>query len=355
MGTPKPILPPKPKKRFTFIEILQFTVLGSVILYFGKTLFMPLSFAILISFILYPICNRMEKKGINRSIAIFLLFFLLIILIGSIFYLLFAQLAEFTTEWQILKSKLEETVSQTSTFIAEHFGISNQKQSALLKKTIEDSSSQILLILRSVTYSFTESFFFLIMILVFSALILYHRQLLSNVLYSIFPSKEKKTVHEILIETIYAFYNFIKGMMLVYLIVGILNSIGLAIIGIPNPIMFGFIASLLTFIPYIGIMVASLLPIAVSWIEFNSIWYPLSVILVFTVVQLLEAYIIFPFVVGGRLKINTLAILFAIILGGILWGAIGMILFIPFISILKLIADRTESLKTLSVLLGDGN
>ena len=57
---------------------------------------------------------------------------------------------------------------------------------------------------------------------------------------------------------------------------------------------------------------------------------------------------------GNRLKINTLVIIIAIIVGGILWGAAGMILFIPFVSVMKLIADRTPSLKTLSVLLGDG-
>jgi predicted PurR-regulated permease PerM len=192
------------------------------------------------------------------------------------------------------------------------------------------------------------------MIPVFSTLILFHRQMLSNALYELFPPERKNTIHEILVETIHEYYNFIKGMLVVYLIVGLLNSIGLWIIGVPNPFLFGFIASILTFIPYVGIMISALLPIAVSWITYNSIWYPLAVIVVFSIVQLLEAYIIFPFAVGSRLKINTLVIIIVVIVGGILWGAAGMILFIPFISIAKLIADRTPSLKTLSVLLGDG-
>jgi predicted PurR-regulated permease PerM len=186
-------------------------------------------------------------------------------------------------------------------------------------------------------------------------LILYHRGALVHVLYAIFSSHKKETIHEILVETIHAYYNFIKGMLLVYLIVGILNSIGLTIIGIPHPFLFGFIASILTFIPYVGIIISSLLPITVSWITFNSIWYPLGVILVFSIVQIMEAYIIFPFAVGGRLKINTLVIIVMIIAGGIIWGAAGMIVFIPFISIVKLIADRTEGLKTLSMLLSNGD
>lgn len=76
--------------------------------------------------------------------------------------------------------------------------------------------------------------------------------------------------------------------------------------------------------------------------------------MVFSIVQLLEAYIIFPFAVGKRLKINTLVIILVIIVGGMLWGAAGMILFIPFVSIAKLIAERAESLKTLAILLSEG-
>jgi len=223
-----------------------------------------------------------------------------------------------------------------------------------LKNVINNSGTQALSLIQNTLYSLSESLFYLMIIPVYSILILYYRQLLVNVLYQIFPSEKKESIREILVETIHAYYNFIKGMGMVYLVVGILNSIGLAIIGIPHPILFGFTASILTFIPYVGILISSLLPIAISWITFNSIWYPIGVVIVFSIVQLLEAYIIFPFAVGSRLKINTLVIIIVIIIGGILWGAAGMILFIPFVSITKLIAERTKGLKTLVILLGEG-
>ncbi|PIF62715.1 MULTISPECIES: AI-2E family transporter [unclassified Flavobacterium] len=347
-------IPFQSNRRFSLLEILQFIVLAALILYFGKTLFIPLSFSLLIGFILYPVCKWMETKGINKGIAIVICILGVTLLVGAIIYLLFAQFSEFLHEWQSLRTKLTETINQLSLFISERFDISLQKQTEFINNTINNSGSQAFSIVRNTAYSLSESVFFLLMIPVFSALILFHRQMLSNALYELFPPERKKTIHEILVETIHAYYNFIKGMLLVYLIVGLLNSIGLLIIGVPHPFLFGFIASILTFIPYVGIMISSLLPIAVSWITYNSIWYPLAVIAVFSVVQALEAYIIFPFAVGSRLKINTLVIIIIVILGGILWGAAGMILFIPFISIIKLIADRTPSLKTLSVLLGDG-
>lgn len=341
-------------KRFSVLGTLQLIVLASLILYFGKTLFIPLSFSLLIGFILYPICKWMETKGLNKGIAIVISILGVTILVGAVLYLLFAQFSEFLHEWQSLRTKLTETTHQLSLFISERFDISLEKQNDFINNTLNNSGSQALSIVRNTAYSLSESAFFLIMIPVFSALILFHRQMLSNALYELFPPERKNTIHEILVETIHEYYNFIKGMLVVYLIVGLLNSIGLWIIGVPNPFLFGFIASILTFIPYVGIMISSLLPIAVSWITYNSIWYPLAVIAVFSIVQVLEAYIIFPFAVGSRLKINTLVIIIVVIVGGILWGAAGMILFIPFISIIKLIADRTPSIKTLSVLLGDG-
>lgn len=340
-------------KNFSILEMLQFIVLASIVLYFGKTLFIPLSISVLISFILYPICKWLEQKKVNRAIAIFIPIFGLFLLFAILFFIVINQLIEFTNEWSIFKTKIEETLNQFSFYIAYNLNLSIEKQVLFGKKLIENSSSQAFSLLQTTFYSFSESLFYLIIIPVYSVLILYYRRLLVHVLYRIFPLEETKTIREILAETIHAYYNFIKGMLFVYFIVGLLNSIGLAILGIPHPFLFGFLASILTFIPYVGIMISSLLPIMISWIHFNSIWYPIGVIIVFTIVQILEAYIIFPYAVGSRLKINTLAIIIAAIIGGIIWGAVGMILFIPFLSIIKLIADRTNSLKILSIALGE--
>ncbi|HEY9168217.1 MAG TPA: AI-2E family transporter [Lutibacter sp.] len=348
----KTLVPIPPNKKFSVLEILLYVVLGSIVLYFGKTLFIPLSFSLLISFILYPICKWLEKKGINKMGSILLAISTIFILLGAIIYLLFSQVEGFLQEWHMFKAKLSESLIQLYAFLEERYGINAGDVSKLPENLLKGSGSQIFGFLMNTAYSISMLAFFLIIIPVFSTLILNYREMLTNVLYKIFPEEKKESIHEVLIETIHSYYNFVKGMLLVYLIVGILNSIGLAILGVPHPIMFGFIASILTFIPYAGIIISSLLPIAVSWVTYDSMWYPIGVILIFTFVQLLEANVIFPLAVGNRLKINPLIIIIVIVVGGILWGAAGMILFIPFISIIKLIADRTESLKILSLLLG---
>lgn len=345
----------KSRPEFSITEILLITISVLVILYFGKTLFIPLCFSLQISFVLYPICKWLEQKGLKKGIAISLSILLLSAIFFSLLYLLSFQVLEFVSEWSLIKSRLLETLSQFNNYLTIEFGFSKELQLNYIKNALENSGSQIFPFLQNLAYSFSESLFFLLMIPIFTSLILYHRQLFVAVLYQTFPQRKKEIIHKIIMDTIVEYYKFIKGMLLVYLIVGVLNSLGLLILGIPHPILFGFLASILTFIPYAGIIISSLLPITISWITFNSIWYPVGVILIFSFVQLLEAYIIFPFAVGNRLKINTLAILITITIGGILWGAAGMILFIPMVSILKLIADQTESLKIISILLGDGN
>jgi len=163
--------------------------------------------------------------------------------------------------------------------------------------------------------------------------------------------KYKSQLHIILHKTVHTYHSYIKGMILVYIIVGILNSIGLFALGVEHAFLFGILTAIMTIIPYIGIIVSALLPISLAWITTGSIWIPLAIVAVFVFVQYLEANVIFPKVVAAQLNINTWATLVSIIAGGIIWGVSGMILFIPFVAILKIVADYMEDWKPLKILL----
>ena len=143
----------------------------------------------------------------------------------------------------------------------------------------------------------------------------------------------------------------LRGLHIVYVIVGILNSIGLMALGIEHAILFGMLAAIMTIIPYVGIIVSALLPISIAWITKESIWYPIGVVAIFSFVQYLEANLIFPKVVAAQLKVSTWATLVAIVAGGLLWGVPGMILFIPFVGILKIVSGYVPEWKSLNILL----
>lgn len=336
----------------TYLRMMQYVVFGGLILYFGKDVFVPLSLGVLVSFVVYPVARWMESRGVSRMVSILICVFVMMIILLGLVALMVSQVISFLQELPVIREKLSRELGELSQLLAESFGISLQQQSDWLSELGNRSASSFLSFARSAIATSATSLVLLILVPVYAVLILYYRHQWLNVLYRFFPDQEKDEIREMLSLSIVTYYNFIKGMAIVYLIVGTLNSTGLLIMGIPHAIPFGFTASILTFIPYIGIMVGSLLPITMAWITYDSIWGPLGVVGIFAFVQYLEANLIFPWAVSRRLQLNTLMTLVTVFLGGIIWGMAGLILFVPFLGILKLIADHSPRLTTLSMILG---
>ncbi|NDK56258.1 AI-2E family transporter [Pontibacter fetidus] len=337
--------------KVNWLKLLQYTVLLGIVLYVGRSLFVPLSFALLISFVLYPICRWLELKKMPRWAAITVCLLVLLLLLGGLGWLLVNQLMRLVEEWPNLQQKLATALQDLSLHLEQNLGIKVARQTNWLESMGNNIAANLLGMVQNVLYTSVVSVVLLVLIPLYVALILYNREQLARALYSLFSRSEHHKIKTILHETITTYYNFIKGMAIVYAIVGTLNTIGLLLLGVPHALFFGVVASILTFIPYVGITIGAILPMAVAWITYDSLWYPAGVVIVFAVVQYLEANLIFPWAVSYRLQVNMLFTLLAIVAGGILWGASGMILFIPFLAILKLIADKHENMRPVSLLL----
>ncbi len=333
------------------LQLLQYIVYGSVVLFFGRDIFIPISFALLISFILYPVCIWMQRRGMGKLTAIIIALSLLIIVGLLLVVLLVTQTLSFLQEWPLLQTKLVAVTEEISALMTDR-GITKEQQTSWIYSVANQAGGKALQVVSNTISASVFSAVMLVLIPVYAILILYYRHQWMAIIYRIFPNERRDSLRNMVTLTIQTYYNFIMGMGIVYLIVGTLNSIGLLLLGVPHAILFGFIASVLTFIPYVGITIGSLLPIAMAWITYDSIWYPVGIIGVFTFVQYLEANVIFPLAVSQRLNVNTFVMLVAIFAGGLLWGMAGMILFVPFVGILKLVADHNPRWKTLSMMLG---
>jgi predicted PurR-regulated permease PerM len=333
---------------FYFTGAILFT---SIILYAGRALFIPLGFSIFISIVLYPVCRTLEQKGLGRNAAIVAGLLLITLLLALVVLIFGAQLQ------RILQAKLTELLLSIQVYITEHFGWSEAEISAWLNSTLHSSIGSSVGMVGTTLQSLLVNLAFLILIPIYSFLILFYRRRLVEMLFLLLPGITQERITEVLRLSVDTYFRFIKGMALVYLIVGTLNSIGLWLMGIPYAFLFGYLTAVMTFIPYVGIIVASILPITYAWVTYGVIWYPLGVVALFAFIQYLEANIIFPMAVGQRLELNTLATLVVIFIGGIIWGASGMILFIPLAAILKLIADRMpgKGWEALARFLGNGS
>ena len=327
-----------------YLQVIFFT---AVILYFGKMLFIPLFFGLLIAIVMYPVCKWFERHGWSRTMAITACLLIVTILIAALVALLVWQLRIFSKDAPAILEKLEGLLGQFQAWMTENMGATSDTQNNWNEKFTGALGG----ILTSTVQTTLNTLFILFLTPVFTALFMYHRKILVQYLKLVTPVIYQQQLDIILQQTIHTYFNYIKGMVLVYLIVGILNSIGLFALGVDHAILFGMICAIMTIIPYVGIFISALLPISVVWLETGNIWYPLGVVAVFGFVQYLEANVIFPTVVGTQLHVSTLAMLVAIIAGGIIWGVAGMVLFIPFVAILKIISDNIEGWRPVNLLL----
>ncbi|HRH50974.1 MAG TPA: AI-2E family transporter [Panacibacter sp.] len=329
------------------LRIMQLIFFTALIMYFGKTLFIPLFFGLLIAIVMYPVCKWLEAHGWNKALSITACLFIVTILFVLLFVILLWQIKILAGESPEIINGLKAALPGVQKWLINIAGVSISMDHI----SSEEFFSVISSMLGAVFQNAVNTLFILFLTPVYTALIMYHRKVLVQYLRLITPVKYNQQLDVILRQTVHTYFNYIKGMVLVYLIVGILNSIGLFALGVNHALLFGMLCAIMTIIPYIGIFISALLPITVAWIDTGNIWYPVAIVAIFGFVQYLEANIIFPKVVGTQLNVSTLAMLVAIIAGGIIWGVAGMVLFIPFVAILKIITDNVEEWKAINLLL----
>jgi len=143
------------------------------------------------------------------------------------------------------------------------------------------------------------------------------------------------------------------GLFFEMLIMAVLNSAGLLILGIDYAIIMGILCAVLNIIPYIGGVVATLLPMIIAFVTKDSLIYPVLVLIITIVIQFIDNNLIVPKIVASRVQINALISVIAVLIGGAIWGVAGMFLSIPLIAILKVIFDHIEPLKPWGFLFGN--
>jgi predicted PurR-regulated permease PerM len=129
---------------------------------------------------------------------------------------------------------------------------------------------------------------------------------------------------------------------------GVCIGLTMAVLGLPNPLLWGIAGGLLNFIPYLGSLVGNLLATAVAIVTFPSLAEAALVPLCYLALQILEGNFVTPLIVGRRLELNTVAILIFLSLTTWMWGIVGAIIGVPLLVVVKVFADNSPSLAPLA-------
>ena len=332
---------------FKFKVVYQYLVVLALTIAFlvlSKDILMPMAFAVLFSVVLLPVVKFFGKK-MGEIAAISLTLFCVLILMLMIGWFVISQLSSLAASLPDLEQKSLDLITQISDSLNSKFKVSTTEQVQYLKDGLKNLSSYLGSILLSTSYLA----YFFVQVPIYIFLFLLYRNRFKEFLLAIKPGSDLKWKDEI--QSIVRAY--ISGLTLVVLIAGVLNSIGLLVLGIDHAIFFGFLSGALTMIPYVGITLGAALPTLVALITKDNIWYAVGVVAVHGVVQFLEGNFITPKITGSKISINALAAIIALLVGGKIWGIAGMILAVPAVGVLKILLSHSKSLKSFSILLGD--
>ena len=146
-------------------------------------------------------------------------------------------------------------------------------------------------------------------------------------------------------------YSYVLGLVIEMVLVSIVNCTMFLIMGIQYALLLGVMAAVLNIIPYLGIYTSIVICMLVTFANSTGN-VALEVGIGLFVVHLLDSNILFPRIIGGRVKMNPFITIIAVIIGEFVWGVPGMFLFIPIAGIVKLICERVEGLEAWALLIG---
>ena len=335
------------KTALIFISVFAFVYT----MYIAQDIIIPVAYATIFAILLNPFVNFLTRKKISKIVAISIAVSLALFTVLTIFYIFFSSISVFSESYPQFKLKLDQTLDQLVKWLSHEFGYSRKKINIWFSETQSEAVSNIAtgetlsqLGRLSVT---------LVLIPVYLFMILYYKSLLLEFIRKLFRQEHHTTVVNVLTNSKNIIQSYLVGLVFEMIIMAILNSAALLLLGIDYAIILGIIVAFLNIIPYIGGLIATLLPMLIAFVTKDSLIYPALVFEVTIFIQFIDNNFIVPKIVASRVQINALISIIAVLIGGALWGISGMFLSIPLIAILKVIFDHIESLKPWGFLLGN--
>lgn len=324
---------------------------GFLLIYLG-TILKPIAFAVLFSLLLTPLCNFFEKR-LHRIVSISLSLFLVVGLVGGVLFFfgnrIYTEMDGITHLLNSIKKLITNILININQLFSEY-------NLPIIENAIheEGSNSKLFDISNFINKTITSSFSFIsgiFMVIIYTFLFLLYRDSFKKIILLNLTDEKRENASETLKKIQKVIKSYFKGLFFIILIVGTLNSLGLWLFGLEYPILFGFLGALLSIIPYIGTAIGGLIPVSYAIVVQDKPLLGLLIIGWYLIVQFLEGNFLTPKIVGSQVSINPLFAILSIVLGSIIWGISGAVLFLPFTAVLKVILDHITSTERYGFLL----
>ncbi|SFH11263.1 AI-2E family transporter [Methylobacterium gossipiicola] len=364
---------------FTTLASCLLVLAIAAALYLGRDIFVPVTLAILLSFVLVPAVRLLRRLRVPRALAVMLV-------VGAAFGALLgiallianetAQLAADLPRYQVTMrekiASLKEATAGSGTLtrvidMAQDIGAQLQpemtdpaaeaaKAGSLdrpLHVQIAAAKAGLLGTLSAVATPILHPLATTGLILIFTIFILLQREDLRNRAIRLAGSGDLRRTTAAIDDAVGRLSRFFLAQLCLNVAFGLVIGVGLWWIGVPNPILFGVLAAIMRFVPYIGAAISALLPLVVAAAVDPGWTMVIATAALFLVVEPIAGHVVEPLLYGHSTGLSPIAVILAATLWAFLWGPIGLVLATPITVCLVVLGRHIERLWFLDVILGD--
>ncbi|MBU2980699.1 AI-2E family transporter [Lentibacter algarum] len=322
-------LPIRDQAKYWGISALVFCValwyLGDVIL--------PFVLGGAIAYFLDPVADRLEKMGASRAVAT-----TTITLTGLLIFVILALL--------VIPVMIEQAISLFNTapqlfeqlqgFLTERFPSLMDENSTLrhslltVGDKVQERGGELLQTVLSSAWSVVNLVMLMVIVPVVAFYLLYDWDRMVAAIDEMLPRDHAPVVRTLASQIDATLASFIRGMGTVCMILGAYYAIALMVVGLQFGLIVGFIAGMLTFIPYLGAVLGGILAIGLALFQFWGEWFSLAaVVIIFVIGQVIEGNVLTPKLVGKSVGLHPVWLIFALSVFGTLFGFVGMLVAVP--------------------------
>lgn len=290
-----------------------------------------------------PVVDKLETKKLSRTISVCIVF-TVFSLIAAILMLIFIPLLAAQIEALVsnLPSYLSKLQASVLPWLNETFGI---KQQALTKAEIgrlvtanwDDFQKLFASAIQSLSRSggtILSFFAGIALVPIVTFYLLRDWDILVEKIRELLPVKIEPSISKWAKESDEVLGSFMRGQLLVMICLSFIYSIGLYAVGLEYGLLIGVIAGMVSFVPYLGSAVGITLATAMMWLQTGEVLDLALVSVVFVVGQMAEGMLLTPLLVGDRIGLHPVAVIFAVLAGGQLFGFLGILLALPVSAVL---------------------
>lgn len=311
-----------------------------------RQLLVPLFFAVLFAYALYPAAEKLESAGLPRILTTFFLIFTTVVVVAGSIYGVILLIASFTEDLPQVREQLTENIDSFQQTVQYAIGISESQMDSIME-SMQESGQYV-----AQFFTATANTILIVgLIPVYTFLMLFYRNKFREFVSMTYASSHENIVQKIVDQTAEVVPKYMKGLFVVCLILIVVNSAGFYLIGVEYALLLGVVAALFNLIPYLGTVIGyGLVFFFVLVVQSPTV--ALYVGMQFFVVQFFENNILTPNITGSYVQINPLVTILSLVGGGMIWGLPGMFMIIPYLAILKIVCENVPSLKPVGFLLG---